>query len=127
MGQQIDRSYFIGAVQDLQEGGQGLRFKVRRLTDGEIIPAFALRYDYQVFAYLNRCGHIAVELDYLPGQFFTDDGQTLMCSTHGAEYAPDTGACLGGPCFGIGLEPLPVNEQDGDLYLENSNFEVVEN
>lgn len=113
----------IGDIASLEEGGKGMRFDVRN-TDGEVVPAFAVRYDYQFFAYLNKCGHIAVQLDYMPGEFFSDDGQTLVCATHGAEYAPDTGACLGGPCYGIGLEPLQIDERDGKLYLVEENLEI---
>ncbi len=116
---------FIGSLEGLEEGGKGLRFDVQKKGEDEVIPAFAIRYDYQLFAYLNRCGHIAIPLDYMPGNFFSDDGQTLVCSTHGAEYAPDTGACLGGPCFGVGLEALEVTEEQGQLYLNNSEYEVV--
>jgi len=121
----IDR--LIGSLEGIEEGGKGLRFDVRKIDSeyDEVIPAFAVRFDYQTFAYLNRCGHIAVQLDYMPGEFFSDDGQTLICSTHGAEYAPDTGACLGGPCFGVGLDPLDIVEQDGKIYLNNADYEIV--
>lgn len=114
----------IGSIEGLEEGGKGLRFDLRD-RKGEVIPAFAVHYDYQFFAYLNRCGHIAVPLDYMPGEFFSDDGQTLICSTHGAEYAPDTGACLGGPCYGVGLEPLEVLVEGDQLFLKNDSFSVV--
>jgi nitrite reductase/ring-hydroxylating ferredoxin subunit len=116
---------FIVETDGLEEGGKGFRFDVEN-GQGEKIPAFAVKFDYQYFAYLNKCGHIAVQLDYMPGQFFSDDGQTLVCSTHGAEYAPDTGACLGGPCYGIGLESLQINEKDGQLFLINDDFQIVE-
>ncbi len=115
----------IGPIDGLEEGGKGLRFDVVN-KEGEKIPAFAVHFDYQYFAYLNRCGHIAVQLDYMPGEFFSDDGQTLVCATHGAEYAPDTGACLGGPCFGVGLEALEISVKDGQLMLENDAYTVVE-
>jgi len=114
----------IGSSDGLEEGGKGLRFDVQA-CDGELIPAFVVRFDYQYFAYLNRCGHIAVQLDYMPGEFFSDDGQTLVCATHGAEYAPDTGACLGGPCYGVGLEPIEVEERDGQLFLTSQEYDVV--
>lgn len=116
----------IGSIEGLEEGGKGMRFDIRD-AEGEVSPAFVVKYDYQFFAYQNKCGHIAVQLDYLPGQFFADDGQTLVCATHGAEYAPDTGACLGGPCYGIGLEALSIIEQNGQLFLQSDSFEVVEN
>lgn len=114
----------IGSIDGLEEGGKGLRFDVKNV-EGEVLPAFVINYDYQYFAYLNKCGHIAVQLDYMPGEFFSDDGQSLICATHGAEYAPDTGACQGGPCYGVGLEPLKISELDGQLFLENDEFEVL--
>jgi len=114
----------IGLAAGLEESGKGLRFDVKK-SDGLVLPAFVVRYDYQYFAYLNRCGHIAVQLDYVPGEFFSDNGDTLICATHGAEYAPDTGACLGGPCFGVGLEPLSIVENDGELFLQSNELEVV--
>jgi len=115
----------IGSVEGLEEGGKGLRFDVKNVA-GEVMPAFVVNYDYQYFAYLNKCGHIAVQLDYMPGEFFSDDGQTLVCATHGAEYAPDTGACQGGPCYGVGLEPLVISELDGQLFLEGDDLDVLE-
>lgn len=114
----------IGSTSLLEEGGKGLRFLVKDHS-GESLPAFAICYDGQVYAYLNKCGHIAVQLDYMPGEFFSDDGQTIMCSTHGAEYAPDTGACLGGPCYGIGLEPLKIEVCEGQIFLQHADYEVV--
>lgn len=115
----------IGSIEGLQEGGKGLRFDVRNAS-GEVMPAFVIHYDYQYFAYLNKCGHIAVQLDYMPGEFFSDDGQSLICATHGAEYAPDTGACQGGPCYGVGLDPLEISQSDGQLFLENKDLDIVE-
>ena len=118
-------SKLIGSTQSLEEGGKGLRFDVRNAS-GEVMPAFVIHYDYQYFAYLNKCGHIAVQLDYMPGEFFSDDGQSLICATHGAEYAPDTGACQGGPCYGVGLEPLQISQAEGQLFLENDALDIVE-
>ena len=114
----------IGSIEGLDEGGKGLRFDVKN-TKGEVMPAFVIHYDYQYFAYLNKCGHIAVQLDYMPGEFFSDDGQSLICATHGAEYAPDTGACMGGPCYGVGLEPLEIKRQDDQLFLESDTLTVI--
>lgn len=120
-----DDPTFIGSAESLTEGGKGLLFEVRKKGEEEVTPAFVIRFDYQFFGYLNRCGHIAIQLDYMPGEFFSDDGQTLVCSTHGAEYAPDTGSCLGGPCFGVGLDAIDVQEKEGQLYLNDSEYEVV--
>ncbi len=115
----------IGSIKQLSNSGKGLRFDLKSLASGEIVPAFVIQFDGQYFAYLNRCGHIAVQLDYMPGEFFADDGQTLICATHGAEYAPDSGACLGGPCYGVGLEPIPLKRQGDNLTLDSSDYELV--
>ena len=52
----------------LQEKGRGVRFGVT--LNGEQQPAFAVRYGGQVYAYLNRCAHVSVELDWAEGAFF---------------------------------------------------------
>lgn len=97
------------------EGGEGVRFCVRRVTGEE--PAFLVRYQGRVRAYLNRCAHVPVELDWLPGRFFDDSGLYLICATHGALYEPESGRCVAGPCRGGRLIPLKVEERDGGVYL----------
>lgn len=99
----------------VEESGRGVRFEVER--KGERLPAFVVRYAGCCHAYLNQCAHVPVELDFRPGEFFDDSGLYLICATHGALYAPDTGACLGGPCKGRGLVKLPVVEENGFVYL----------
>ena len=45
----------------------------------------------------------------------TTPGSWLLCSTHGAVYRPDTGACAGGPCRG-GLVKIALTERDGVVH-----------
>jgi nitrite reductase/ring-hydroxylating ferredoxin subunit len=99
----------------LLEGGDGVRFEVERA--GQRHPAFAIRFEGRPHAYLNRCAHVGVELDWQPGRFFDADGMVLICSTHGALYDPGSGECLGGPCRGGRLEPVAVEEVDGQVVL----------
>ena len=101
----------IGSSAALVDGGVALRFDVER--GGETESAFAIRFRGTVYAYLNRCGHVPVELDWQPGEFFDQSGLYLICATHGAIYAPESGRCLGGRCNGKGLQPLRVVERDG--------------
>ena len=100
----------------LVDRGHGVLFTIERY--GVLEPAFAIRHDGVVHAYLNRCGHIPVELDWQPGEFFDDSGLYLICSTHGALYSPQNGRCLGGRCNGNGLIPLGTIERDGNIYLK---------
>lgn len=98
------------ASADLREAGEAVPFDV--IWRGQTCRAFAIRWQGQVHAYLNRCSHIPMEMDILPNRFFDDSGQWLLCATHGAAYRPDTGACAAGPCRGA-LQRVGVSEQDG--------------
>ena len=108
----------ICASSELVDSGDGVRFDVE--IQGRSEPAFAVRYDGRVYAYLNRCAHMPMELDWKPGKFFDAWGLHLICSTHGATYEPDTGACLYGPCTGA-LVPIPVEERDGSILLKEAS------
>ena len=100
---------------DLRERGKGVRFSVER--HGQPQAAFAVRFNGVVRAYLNRCAHVSVELDWMEGEFFDISGLYLICATHGATYLPESGRCVRGPCDGRALTPLVVAEQEGKVYL----------
>lgn len=104
--------------EDLQDGETGVRFEVP--WHGEVTPAFVIRHDGKAHAYLNRCGHVPVQLDWQPGEFFDHSKIYLICATHGALYSPSSGHCLGGRCNGKGLQALPISEHDGAVYLLTS-------
>lgn len=108
------RRQLICASGELTDGGDGVRFEFERFGRRE--PAFVVRFEGRVHAYVNRCAHVPSQLDWLPGRFFDDDGRLLICATHGAVYDPASGACRGGPCRG-GLERLGVLEVDGAVWL----------
>jgi nitrite reductase/ring-hydroxylating ferredoxin subunit len=105
---------------ELVDGGRGVRFPLTAW--GEQRTGFAVRYQGRVHAYLNRCAHVPVELDWNEGDFFESSGAYLMCSTHGALYLPDTGHCAGGPCRGGKLHPISVIEAEGEIYWKPDEF-----
>ena len=100
----------------LADGGDGVRFEVER--NGVTEPAFVVRHRGVVHAFINRCGHVPVELDWQQGKFFDLTGLYLMCATHGALYSPESGRCIGGRCNGNGLTPLAIVEHDGNVFLK---------
>ncbi len=100
----------------LADSGKGVRFEVEYF--GAPAPAFVVRYGGRVHGYLNRCSHVAMELDWQEGVFFDLSGTRLLCSTHGAEYDPRSGRCLGGPCNGSPLLKLRVEERAGGVYFK---------
>jgi nitrite reductase/ring-hydroxylating ferredoxin subunit len=97
---------------DLIERGAAVPFQV--MYCAQPCSAFAIRYQGQVHAYLNRCSHVPMEMDYRPNEFFDITGHSLMCATHGAMYSPQTGQCRMGPCRG-GLIKIGLSERDGDV------------
>ena len=98
---------------ELVDSGLAVPFDV--VYGGQTCRAFAIRFRGQVHAYVNRCSHVAMEMDYQPDRFFDDTGRWLMCATHGAYYDPTTGACTGGPCK-AGLVPIALSERDGVIH-----------
>lgn len=100
-------------TKDLDEGALAVPFDV--VYAGQTCRAFAIRFEGQAQAYLNRCSHVAMELDFQPNHVFDDSGQWLLCATHGAVYSPDTGECAGGPCRG-GLIKIALSEEHGVVH-----------
>ena len=79
----------------------------------------------RVYAYLNRCAHKLVELDWQEGEFFDAEYRYLVCATHGALYDPASGVCVSGPCRGAALAAVPVRETDGAVWLAGTPVAVV--
>lgn len=106
---------------ELINGGRGVRFEAS--VAGCVVPAFVVRYGGRAYAYLNRCAHVAMELDWQQGMFFDFDADHLVCATHGALYDPASGACLGGACSGRGgLRALDVVERDGRVCWQPDDY-----
>lgn len=98
----------------LEERGRAVSFDVLLWNDS--VRAFALRFDGQPVAYVNRCAHVPAEMDWQPDEFLDDSREWIICSIHGAVYDPRSGRCVGGPCSGGRLIPLKVDERDGKVY-----------
>ena len=85
---------------------------------------FVMRWGNQVFAYVNRCPHQGVNLDWERNQFLDSNGLRLMCGKHGALFEIGTGRCVEGPCTGQMLEAVPVSVIEGDVCI--SGVDLVE-
>lgn len=111
-----EQQRLICASSALLEGGDGVRFEVPGYDGPQ--PAFVVRHEGIAHAFLNRCAHVPVELDWMPGKFFDLTGFYLICAVHGAHYDPRSGRCVMGPCKGRSLTKLSVEEHDGAVYLQ---------
>ena len=79
------------------------------------MEGFLVNYGGRLFAYVNRCRHLSISLDWVDNRFFTEDNRYLICANHGAVYEPATGECVWGPCFGAFLRSVPLEVSDGKI------------
>ena len=105
----------IVASADLKKG-RSVKFVVPR---GERrTEAFLIQCEGEYRAYLNLCRHWTVGLDFDDNDFFSEDGEWLVCKNHGALYRPETGECASGPCNGAALYRVPVLEKGGFIWAK---------
>ena len=119
-----DDAIALCASADLADSGTAVPFEV--VFGGQSCRAFAIRYQGEVHAYLNRCAHVAMEMDFQANRFFDSSGDWLICATHGALYQPQTGQCRGGPCRS-GLVKIALSERDGVVHWHTApNLQPLE-
>src|SRR5437899_12709880 len=99
------------SAEQLAERGNAFVFDV--LHYREPAHAFALRFDGQVVAYLNRCVHVPTEMDWQPGEFLDRGREFIRCSIPGAAYDPSNGHSVGGPPGRRRLTARPVEGPHG--------------
>jgi nitrite reductase/ring-hydroxylating ferredoxin subunit len=103
----------IGTVGELAHG-TSKKFTLRR--GQRELEALLVNFEGNHFAYVNRCPHTGITLDWVNNQFFSSDQRYLMCATHGAVFEPPTGECVWGPCFGLSLQKLEVEIEGQRIY-----------
>jgi len=81
------------------------------------LELFVIRKQQRFYAYLNRCPHTGVNLNWFPNQFFDIDQHYIQCATHGALFKVENGYCVRGPCAGASLLSVPVIIQDEMIYF----------
>lgn len=103
----------VALVGELTHGGSK-KFILR--SGRNAIEAMVINYDGGLYAYVNRCRHVALSLDWIDNQFFTDDRRYLICANHGALYEPKSGECIWGPCVGASLQRVPLEVEGEKVY-----------
>jgi nitrite reductase/ring-hydroxylating ferredoxin subunit len=109
-------------VSDLQiahvdELPQGSSKKFTLTCNGQRVEGFVVNYRGSFYAYVNRCCHIPMPMDWFENQFLSEDGRFIICATHGATYDPATGECVAGPCPGEYLERLLLRVVEGTIFV----------
>jgi nitrite reductase/ring-hydroxylating ferredoxin subunit len=106
---------FVGRVGDIAPG-RSKKFLLQCGTHE--VEAFVVNHRGDLHAYVNRCCHVPMTMDWVDNQFFTEDGCYIQCATHGAWYEPASGECVAGPPVGKCLTRVPLTIRDGEVYAE---------
>jgi len=106
--------HLIGRLDDLADPGSR-EFAIQ--TAHSSLRGFVVRKRDTVFAYVNRCPHAGHILNRSPDSFLSVDREKIMCRSHGALFAIDTGVCVEGICLGERLQRIPVHLHEGLISL----------
>jgi nitrite reductase/ring-hydroxylating ferredoxin subunit len=88
------RRYRVAKIGDVAPG-LSIKFMMPiRDADEE---CFLINFAGKYYAYVNRCRHVPMAMDWVENQFFAEESRYLMCQTHGAYYEPASGECIAGP------------------------------
>jgi len=107
--------YLVARAGEIAEG-ESRKFILP--IDGVDEECFVINFRGEFHAYVNRCRHIPIAMDWVDNHFFEEGGRYLMCQTHGALYQPATGECLAGPVGACGkfLFRVPLEVERGLIY-----------
>lgn len=110
------RARYKVARTDSLKPGESLKFMLPiRGADEE---CFLVNFGGEFHAYVNRCRHVPMAMDWVDNQFFAEEGRYLMCQTHNAYYEPGSGECIAGPESACGkfLYRVPLEIENGMIY-----------
>ncbi len=100
--------------------GKFIEFQIEQVTtaSGNMpLTGFLFADGHQPKAYINKCPHMGIELNWMPGRFMDTDKLFIQCSSHGALFKPGTGECIAGPCQGDALSTLDVRVEGDTVQI----------
>jgi nitrite reductase/ring-hydroxylating ferredoxin subunit len=116
------RQLYLSSSSEISSG-QAFKFKFN-INDRKL-EGFLINEKGQYFAYINRCRHMGITLDWDTNDFYTVEKDAIICKTHGATYRPSTGECTHGPCLGKSLYSLPLLIQSDQIFLDLEKTEEL--
>ncbi|MBK6356973.1 MAG: Rieske 2Fe-2S domain-containing protein [Betaproteobacteria bacterium] len=102
--------------------------KYRKLTltfEGRDEECLLLRFEGQVYAYINLCVHMPRRLDGEEPKVFDHTGRYLRCSMHGIVYTTQTGASVSAMCEGERLRAVDCYEDGGEVGIADFRVSAV--
>ena len=95
-------------------GAKGFELNINEST----LVFFLVKKHGEIFAYINKCPHVGINLEWRPDDFLNIDKSLIQCSVHGAEFIIETGHCIAGPCLGKMLDTVPLHiDAQGNIFL----------
>jgi nitrite reductase/ring-hydroxylating ferredoxin subunit len=95
--------------------GDAIGFEFER--GGERLLGFVLAHGGAWVAYLNKCPHWGVDLDFGEGRFYVQKVDRIVCRNHGALFVPSTGYCDSGPCAMDSLQKFEIEMEAEDAIV----------
>jgi nitrite reductase/ring-hydroxylating ferredoxin subunit len=107
--------YRVARTSDVAPG-ESLKFVLPILGNDE--ECFMVNFRGQFHAYVNRCRHLPLPMNWIDERFFAEEGRYLTCRAHNAYYEPATGRCVAGPAPACGkfLYRVPLEIINGAIY-----------
>src|SRR5262249_10757751 len=92
------------------------------LADEAQDTIFVVRHRGLLHAWRNECPHVGgAPMAWRKDAYLNAEGTRVVCHAHGAQFMPDTGVCVQGPCIGRRLIAVKtVTDADGGLFAEQS-------
>ncbi len=106
---------FLCRLSDLPDGDSQ---RVDFADDDHASGLCVVRRGRQVFAYLNRCPHQELPMDWQPGRFLDMEREHIVCAMHGARFRIEDGFCVDGPCRGQHLQAAAVCIEGDQVFLQ---------
>lgn len=93
--------------------------KAFQLEDkGVTLDIFVVHKNAGFNAFVNRCPHTGVNLEWQEDRFLDLDHAFIQCATHDALFEIDNGRCIHGPCVGESLSPIAIEIVDNMIVVQ---------
>jgi nitrite reductase/ring-hydroxylating ferredoxin subunit len=96
------------------EEGQWYEFNLQK--EDSVFSLMLQKKNNKYIAFKNFCPHQGRRMNYSAGQFLTTEEGNIVCPAHGAEFKPDDGLCVNGPCLGQSLEPVHIQLNEESIF-----------
>ena len=103
----------LAKIKDIEEG---VWYEYSLQQEDKLLSIMLIMKKGEYTAYKNFCPHQGRRMDYAAGQFLTTPEGNIVCPAHGAEFKPDDGLCINGPCLGQSLETIYIQLNEKDIF-----------